>query len=429
MLTPAENELLTRIEPGSRMGALLRRYWHPIAAASDMADRWTKRVRLFGENLVLFKTKSGSFGLMPEACPHRGASLAYGIPTDDGIRCAYHGWGFDLSGHCVLQPSEPADSTFKDRVRSTGYPVEELGGLLFAYLGPAPAPVLPKLDGYVAQPAIRMLATAVIPCNWLQIMENSVDPIHSEFLHGHFQEFIEAEAGVTYSFSRKHLSIAFDEVPYGIIKRRRKEGQSEDCDDWRVGHPLVFPNVLAVGSADAAWRTYEFQIRVPADDTHTLHLWYTAYVPPAGAEVPDHLLARVHAFDVPIGGEGAYELDMTDHQDIMAWVTQGPIADRTTEQLGFADRGITLYRKMLLRELRKVEAGEDPMGTVRDPAADAVLDLPLERDKAHFSDGFESYFRRRHWRYAPIAEDLIRLFAHRSASVPLRDSDDSLLQR
>ena len=415
MLTHEENDLLTRVEGGSAMGRLLRRYWHPVAAAGEMAERWTMRLRLFGEDLVLFKTRAGAYGLVAESCPHRRASLAYGIPTSDGIRCPYHGWHIAPDGSCLEQPNEPADSSFHEKIRTAAYPIAERAGLLFAYLGPLPAPLLPKLDGYVVEPAIRMLGKALIPCNWLQIMENSVDPVHSEWLHGHFQEFVEEQRGVRYSFSRRHLKIAFDEVPYGIIKRRLKEGQSEDCDDWRVGHPLVFPNTLAVGSADASWHTYEFQVRVPADDANTLHLWYTAYVPPRDADVAPHLLDRVHVFDVPVGGDGAYELDMTDHQDIMAWVTQGKIVDRGREHLGSTDRGITLYRKMLLRELRKVEAGEDPLGIVRDPERDAVLDLPLERDKAHFSDGFESYFRRRHWRYSPIADELIALFARKAA--------------
>jgi 5,5'-dehydrodivanillate O-demethylase len=416
MLTKEENELLTHIGPGTPMGDLLRRYWQPICAAAEMDERWTMRVRLFGEDLVLFKDRSGRLGLIAEACPHRRASLAYGIPQEDGIRCPYHGWKFDGTGACLDQPNEPEGSTFKDKVRTSGYPVQVLGGLVFAYMGPPPAPLITKLDGYVVDPAIRMIGRAVIPCNWLQIMENSVDPIHSEWLHGHFQEFIEEKAGVKYTFSRRHLKIAFDEVPYGIVKRRLKEGQREDCDDWRIGHPLIFPNILAVGTADASWRTYEFQIRVPADDEHTLHIWYTAYVPPQDVPLAPELLQRVHYFDVPIGGDGRYELDMTDHQDIMAWTTQGAITDRTAEHLGAGDRGLTIYRRMLLRELKKVQNGEDPMGVVRDPERDAVLDIALERDKAHFADGFESYFRRRHWRYSPIARELVALFGKKDKS-------------
>jgi 5,5'-dehydrodivanillate O-demethylase oxygenase subunit len=423
MLTADENELLARVGAGTPMGNLLRRYWHPIAARAEMEERWTKRVRIMGEDLVLFRNRTGGLGLIGEACPHRRASLAYGIPTAEGIRCPYHGWMFDAMGQCLEQPNEPEGGTlrqaqgrpFKDKVQHTGYPVAELGGLVFAYLGPLPAPLLPRLDGYVVDPAIRIVGSAVIPCNWLQIMENTVDPVHSEWLHGHFQEFMQGD-GSREIFVKRHLKIAFDEVPYGIIKRRLKEGQAEDCSDWRVGHPLVFPNILALGNAQGTWRTYEFQIRVPIDDTSTLHLWYTAFKPPAGARIPTHLLEKTYVHEVPVGVDGTYQFDMSDDQDVMAWTTQGGIADRTLEHLGTTDRGITLYRRMLLRELRKVAAGEDPMLTVRDAAQDTTLELPAEHDKAHFAAGFEAIVKRRSWRYSPIADEIVAAFRESTAA-------------
>src|SRR3984957_2151853 len=116
MLTAEDNELLTRVGPGTPMGALLRRYWHPVAMSEQMHRRWTKRVRILGGDLVLFRNRSGQLGLIGEACPHRRASLAYGIPTDDGIRCPYHRWKIDGNGTCLEQPNEPEGSTFKDKV-------------------------------------------------------------------------------------------------------------------------------------------------------------------------------------------------------------------------------------------------------------------------------------------------------------------------
>ncbi|MGY9106326.1 MAG: Rieske 2Fe-2S domain-containing protein, partial [Alphaproteobacteria bacterium] len=133
MITAEENEVLTRIGPGTRMGSLLRRYWQPVAGLSEMKDRWTLRVRMLGEDLVLFKNRSGGFGLITEQCPHRAASLAYGIPTDEGIRCPYHGWQFDGAGRCLEQPNEAGRNALKGRVVTAAYPVQELGGLLFAY--------------------------------------------------------------------------------------------------------------------------------------------------------------------------------------------------------------------------------------------------------------------------------------------------------
>jgi 5,5'-dehydrodivanillate O-demethylase len=411
MLTPQENELLTRIGPDTRMGNLLRRYWQPIAGAGEMDDRWTMRVRLLGEDLVLFKDRSGAFGLVAEACPHRRASLAYGIPTEGGIRCPYHGWQFDGTGRCTEQPNEPADSAFKDKVRTAGYPVEELGGLLWAYLGPLPAPLVPRIDGFVVGGTIRQCGKAVVNCNWLQIMENSLDPVHAEWLHGKMYEFLMEQDGVTIPMSKHHLRIAFDEIDYGIVKRRLLEGQTEDASDWTTGHPIVFPLTLVVGSGGGPWEQYHFQIRVPMDDEHTMYYWYNAYIPPDGAEVPPHLLERVPMYEVPVRDEhGEYLLKHFHAQDIMAWEMQGAIADRSREALSASDRGVTLYRRMLLRELAKVEAGGDPMVVYRDPATHRILEPVQEVGREHFTLGFERMHRMHVSNFSPVRDDIIAVF-------------------
>jgi 5,5'-dehydrodivanillate O-demethylase oxygenase subunit len=426
MLTPEENEVLTRIGPGTRMGALQRRYWHPIAAVAEMGDPSsgsgrTKRVRLLGEDLVLFKDRSGRFGLIAEACPHRRASFAYGIPTEQGIRCPYHGWMFDGSGRCLEQPNEPEGSNFKDKVTTAGYQVGELGGLLWAYLGPLPAPLIPRLDGFVAEGTVRLFGRALIPCNWVQIMENSVDAVHTEWLHGKLYEFIREKENVRVAIAKHHLKIGFDEAPIGIIKRRVVVGNDETHDDWKVGHPLIFPNILGIGNAGVNWYEHRFQIRVPVDDTQTMHYWYHAYVPPAGITPPAHLLDRVHTYDVPfVDEQGEFILDAIHAQDIMAWVTQGPIADRSQEALGVTDRGITMYRRMLMRELAEVEAGRDPKMTIRDPAENDVIHVPLEGKKSHRADGFENLLRRHQARYSPVVDDLVALYSHPEA-LPVLD--------
>jgi 5,5'-dehydrodivanillate O-demethylase len=412
MLTAAENDLLTRIGPGSRMGSLLRRYWQPVAGVAEMRQRWTKRVRLLGEDLVLFKDRTGRFGLIGEFCPHRRASLAYGIPTEQGIRCPYHGWQFDAAGACLEQPNEPAGSSFKDKITTAGYPVEELGGMLWAYLGPLPAPLVPRLDGFVAPGAIRQIGYCVVECNWLQIMENSLDPIHAEWLHGLLYQFIKEKDGLTIPMAKHHLRIAFDEFEHGLIKRRLLEGQTEDASDWTTGHPVVFPLTLAVGSAGGPWKMYAFQIRVPIDDTHTGYYWYWAYVPPAGADIPPHLLESCPVYDVPARDErGEYMLEYFHAQDIMAWEAQGPIADRSKEALAASDRGVTLYRRLLLRELAKMEAGQDPIYVLRDPAKNAFISLPMEVARAHFTIGFERMHRMHTSNFSPQRDEIIAVFA------------------
>ncbi|MBP0592166.1 aromatic ring-hydroxylating dioxygenase subunit alpha [Paraburkholderia sp. LEh10] len=411
MLTAEQNESLTRVGPGTPMGNLMRRYWQPIGAAAELENRWTKRVRLLGEDLVLFRNRQGKLGLIAEQCPHRRASFAHGIPTEDGIRCPYHGWEFDAQGKCLSQPNEPDNCVFRDKVATDAYPVEELGGLLFAYMGPEPRPLLPRFDGFIAQGAIRMMGRALLPVNWLQIMENSLDPIHTEWLHGHHYEFQKEQEGVKVAISAKHEKIAFNEFEFGITKHRLLAGHPEDSDDWRIGHPIVFPNMLAVGNGDEASRYYSFQIRVPADDEHTLHLWYNAYMPPKGVDVPKHLTDKVHVYDVPFKDEhGEFIVDNVDGQDMMAWITQGAIADRTRENLGSTDQGIAIYRRVLRREMKKIEQGEDPMGIVRDPARNLRIDLPNERKKHHNSDGFASFMLRTHAKYSPIAQDLVGIF-------------------
>jgi 5,5'-dehydrodivanillate O-demethylase len=411
MESAKHNQQLTEVGKGTPMGNLMRRYWQPFGALVDLDNKWTKRVRLLGEDLVLFKDRQGRLGLIAEQCPHRRASFAHGIPTQDGIRCPYHGWEYNAQGKCINQPNEQDKCAFRDKVSTDAYPVEEMGGMLWAYMGPQPQPLLPRWDGFVAEGTIRIMGRTVLPINWLQIMENSLDPVHTEWLHGHHYEFLKEQEGVKVAISARHLKIDFKEFEFGMTKHRLLEGHSEDGDDWKVGHPIVFPNMLAVGNGDEKSRYYSFQMRVPVDDTHTLHLWFNAYVPPKGADVPKHLLEKVHTYEVPyLDAQGEFIVDNVDGQDMMAWISQGPIADRTQENLGATDKGVVMYRRMLKREMDKVQSGIDPMGLVRDSHRNQCIDLPNEKKKHHNSDGFTSFMMRTHAKYSPIADDLSKLF-------------------
>ncbi len=378
MLSKADNELLTRVGPGTQMGDLMRRYWHPIAALSQLDENPTKKVRVLGEDLVLYRDRSGNLGLVAERCPHRQASMLYGVPEAEGLRCAYHGWLFDAQGRCLQQPYEEAedpDTTFRDRVRIKAYRVEACGGLVFAYLGPEPAPLLPKWDLLGLKNVYRDIGACVIPCNWLQIMENSVDPVHAEWLHGYFSNYVWSRLGQPERIraSRAHRKIGFDVYEYGIIKRRVLEGDDESHAAWKHGHPLVFPHLLKVGG---------FQWRVPVDDHNTLHFWYYTYAPAAGVQVPEN--EPIPYYDVPVPGpdeKGLPRWDLMDAssgQDIAMWATQGAIADRTTEILGRSDKGLVLYRRLLKENMEKVARGEDPMNVFRDPAKAANIVLHTE---------------------------------------------------
>jgi 5,5'-dehydrodivanillate O-demethylase len=371
MLTAEENEYLTRVGPGTPVGELLRRYWHPVAIAADLTQESpTKFVRILGEDLVLFVTPQGAAGLLNDRCAHRGASLSYGRVEARGIACAYHGWLYDTKGNCLETPAEPAGSNFCLTVKQKAYPVQKLAGLYWAYLGPQPAPIIPKYDVWARTDGWHWLrALPQLDCNWLQAMENSVDTAHLHILH---QELVTDGFKVestTRGTIDNLVKYEMEEFEYGIIKRRHfRDGKIEE-------HPLLFPTVLRQAN-----RT---QIRVPIDDTHTW-IVYVHFVPdtadarPNKEEVP---VVYRKPFKNPLGARHPFtkfRMDEVDAQDFMAWETQGPILDRTRERLTGSDRGVVMYREMLKREVEKVQRGLEPMNVFRDPNH-AIIDTNMDR--------------------------------------------------
>ena len=189
MLSVKDNEAITQVGPGTPMGELMRRYWHPIAATGELDAHATKAVRLLGEDLVLYKDRSGTYGLIERLCAHRRVDLSYGIPEENGLRCMYHGWMYDESGQCIEQPFEETvhpDGRFKEKVKIQGYPVEDRFGMLWAYMGPLPAPLNPTWEPYAYENGFAAIGIAELPCNWLQCQENSLDPLHFQWLHRYF---------------------------------------------------------------------------------------------------------------------------------------------------------------------------------------------------------------------------------------------------
>src|SRR5262245_20858231 len=258
-VTQAENDFLTRVGPGQPAGVLLRRYWHSVAMAGELTEEQpTRFVRLLGENLVLFRDKAGRMGLLADQCAHRGASLCYGRVEERGISCAYHGWLFDTGGKILETPPERNDAIMR-HVRQPAYPVQKFIGMYWAYLGPLPAPAIPNYDLFVRQDGRRRIVVhPELACNWLQCMENSVDPAHLQVLH---QEFIGRglkPVSTTRGFTDDVKAYVFYISPIGIVKRRTYvDGKVDE-------HPLIFPNILRQGNA--------IQLRVPMDDTHTAHI-------------------------------------------------------------------------------------------------------------------------------------------------------------
>jgi len=358
-LTREENERLTRVGPGTPAGELFRRYWHPVAIARELTDEQpTKFIRILGEDLVLFKDKSGNVGLIQDHCAHRGASLMYGRVEERGISCAYHGWLYDTAGNCLETPAEPADSKFHLTVKMKAYPVKKFIGMYWAYLGPLPAPEIPRYDVWTQTGGIRKLAVYPrLDSNWLNPTENSVDPAHLQVLH---QEFIgrgKKPVNTTRGFTDDVKDFVFYETDYGIVKQRTYANDHVDQ------HPLIFPNILRQGNAT--------QLRVPIDDTHT-NVFFVYFLPveTKGYTDDDPDVIYVPPFKDPeneLHPVARFKLDQVLAQDHMAWETQGAIADREHERLATSDRGVAMLRQILMREIEKVERGQDPLGVVRDP--------------------------------------------------------------
>jgi 5,5'-dehydrodivanillate O-demethylase len=312
--------------------------------------------------------------------------LRCGIPMEDGLKCPYHGWIYDATGQCTDQPAESPEHRFKERVKIDSYPVQELGGLVWGYLGPLPAPEIPRWFPLVEEGAWRQVGATMIPCNWLQCMENSMDTVHTEYLHGHLWEYILERKGVTdpikiaeaRRFVKHHLDIRFEPFEHGFRKYRLIEGEDPQTSrGWVTGNPLVFPSFVLIGSVGR----YEMQIRIPIDDENTWHLSYQCFLP--GKWNPQPPQEYVPIFDVPMEDLPDYVLG----QDILAWPLQGPIMDRSKEWLGESDKGLIMLRRMCMDQIDAVERGEDPINTFRAPHDRIDLPIPDYYNPRSFQKG------------------------------------------
>jgi len=375
MLDQSKNQLLTQVGPETPMGHLLRRYWMPIAAISEFDSTSIspgtsiKPIRLLGEDLTLYRDLSGAFGLIDRHCPHRRADLSYGFVEQCGLRCNYHGWRFDEAGRCVEQPWEDIavpEARFKDKIHIKAYPVEAKAGLLWAYLGPQPAPLVPDWEPFSWTNGFVQIVFADVPCNWLQCQENSIDPLHFEWMHMNWSVRLGDKLG---PYSPRHLKLEFEEFDYGFVYRRLREGMTERDSMWTTGRVCLWPNALFPGD--------HFEWRVPIDDENTLSVtWAFTRVP---REQEPYVQDRIPGWHGPVKDEatGRWISSHVMNQDFIAWIGQGTIADRTQEHLGTGDRGVILLRQRFLDDLTAIGRGEDPKGVIRDPAANVSVRLPV----------------------------------------------------
>jgi 5,5'-dehydrodivanillate O-demethylase len=383
MLSDEENRLLTQVGAGTPCGELLRRYWHPFMVAADLTpERPTKRVRLLGEDLVVYRTASGEYGLVGEQCSHRGASLYYGFVEDGSIRCPYHGWLYDLTGRCLEQPFEPAQSMMKHSIHHPAYPVQKLAGLLFAYLGPQPAPLLPRWDVLVREDGNRVIEVRLplLECNWLQCQENSLDPTHVYYLHGHTRLM---KGFTKHNQYRVIESFEFERIEWGIVKKREFGGDGEE-GFGEMGHPAVFPNILHHGDGRGLQNLLDgtapidMHFRIPVDDTHTQILW-VQFIPTKDGYPSEQREDPPVRYEYVKNDEGDFHRDTFPSQDQMAWETQGPLANRGKERLGAGDAGIVMWRELLKEQIEIVQRGGDPMGVIRDPAKNEIIEMGPRR--------------------------------------------------
>ncbi|MCH7482434.1 MAG: Rieske 2Fe-2S domain-containing protein [Chloroflexi bacterium] len=411
MLATADNDLITQTGPGTPMGDVFRRYWHPVALSEEIPTPGGKPVQLkvLSEDLVLFRDDSGQPGLLGLRCSHRLTSLAYGRVEDGGIRCPFHGWLYDVSGRCLQQPGEPEESSFKDKIRHTAYPCREMGGMIFAYMGPPEKqPPLPRFETLVREDGSRKTDYYPINSNYLQNLEGALDPIHSTFLH--MDKWSEVKDAV---LARPYKDVDLAVTEWGVWRRsllRRADG--EDLASY--GHffmPGGFMGIRVAGEpapiegAGPVVRKLQSWY-VPVDDEHCKR-FIAAFVSLAqtdGAEVD--LGASREAVLNPLaipGPENDYFRDYegvdticgiplrTAHdmgslkgylaQDSMVNETQGAIADRSREHLGVGDRLLIMTRKQLRQAVEDVGNGLDPRfanpepddeGLVRVNGADAM---------------------------------------------------------
>ncbi len=387
MLSQQDNEYLCRIGPGTPMGRLMREYWIPAIRSDEIEpDGRPLRVRLLGEDLIGFRASSGEAGLVQNNCPHRGASLYFGRNEEEGLRCVYHGWKFDVSGKCVDMPNEPAESNFKDKVRARAYPTRERGGIIWAYMGPRETPPsLPDLEASIVNQDPKNIHIIKRNCNWVQGLEGELDTVHAAFLHGGASKSDEAPPKSFNFYQYKERAPHFEalDTEFGTAYGAYRPAE-DDSYYWRVGF-MLFP-FYAMQPPGTMGEVAKFNAYVPVDDEHTLQ--WELYVDmtgkprnPGGStgnaqfkpQTTDWLgrfnLVQEYANDYLQDYEAlkswkSYSgIPGTRQQDMAVTDTMGPIYKRWQEHLGTSDMMIIRTRRRLIRAARALEeSGVVPPG-------------------------------------------------------------------
>jgi len=347
---------LIGVGPKDPAGKLFRCYWLPIEVSADLGDK-PKEVRILGEDLVLFRFPDGKPGLVGRKCAHRNASLVMGTVERDGLRCCYHGWLYDRTGQCIDQPAEPDRKKYAGEIKIAGYPAEDRYGIIWAYMGQGEPPLIPPYDIFVRGDGWNRTVKSYHQCNWLQVAENMVDPLHTSFLH-RFSPLTDVVAECPV-FDKT------EDTQYGFVVQSTRTDQGHS----RLDH-FVFPamNRVAVNHIHPPLEICWFC--TPIDETHTISVSYRFVPNPPGADEAaiQKRIQMVEEQDRRIPRASPHESgSLVFAQDMWAMESQGPVSDRTQEHLANSDKGVIRLRRGYWDALKAIEAGRDPPNILRDP--------------------------------------------------------------
>jgi phthalate 4,5-dioxygenase len=407
MLTPEENERLTRVGPGTPMGTLMRRYWQPALLSEELPERdgAPVRVRLLSEDLIAFRDSDGNVGLVDAFCPHRRAPMFFGRNEECGLRCVYHGWKFDKDGTCVEMPSEPADSLFKTKVTIAAYPTYEAGDMIWAYLGPPELkPPLPDYELLRAPSTHRHVSKTFENANWLQALEGGIDTSHSSFAHNMDinnkrllrnadtaprLDVEKTSYGFRYAGIRTRDDEQYVRVYHYVMPAQQLRGGVTDWGGGKREVPALHGHLWVPIDDETTWTfnwLYSYDPAIPIPEDHAV-----AYETNSGRGPDDFIpgtyrLKRNQSNDYLIDREVQRTRTFTgitgiNTQDFALQEGMGPITDRTNEHLGTSDRAIIAARQLLFEALDAVERGEQPRGTIPSEYARVrPVDLQIQRD-------------------------------------------------
>jgi nitrite reductase/ring-hydroxylating ferredoxin subunit len=422
-LTHAQNEELVRTGRGTLMGDLMRRYWIPALHDWELpeADCPPVRVQLLGEKLVAFRDSSGRVGLVDEFCAHRGVSLWFGRNEENGLRCPYHGWKYDITGRCVDLPSEPPETGMAARVKLTSYPCIEQGGVVWTYMGPPDLqPEPPGLEWTVVPAERRFVTKRLQESNYLQAMEGGIDSSHVSFLHSGALKrdpLFVGSRGNQYNEHDKMPLFDVTEFEGGLLIGARRNADAGRYY-WRIT-PWIMPWFTII--PPRAGHPLGAHAWVPIDDENCWS-WSINYHP-RRALTPQEVAAMkggagIHVKYVPgtfiplANKRNDYLMDRTSQkagltysgvegigmQDASLQESMGAIQDRTREQLVSTDNGIIMTRRALLKAARANREGKPLPGlkAAEQKVRSCAIELPIE---VHYAEGA------RHGLFAPPDTD------------------------